>query len=241
MVEVKEMWFAYFLITIGIVGGIFAYGLSMPLLWIGRFFRPCWLLGGRVLRRGVDVLMKCQPWYRAEIDFRLPQAPYVTLSNHRSHLDVFILLTLIPNIRLVAKQTLFRIPFLGLMMRALKSIPIRQGDIASYQKAMEKVGEAVREGDPVHLFPEMTRSPEGFRGVQPFQLAPFHILLKEKVKVVPIVFRDTDRSWPKGKVGISFRRPIHVRTLEPIDPTEFESAQSFRDAVQKLFERELCS
>ena len=91
---------------------------------------------------------------------------------------------------------------------------------------MEKVREGIRAGDSVHVFPEMTRCPLGWQGTQKFHLAPFHIAFQEKAPVTPIVFRGTDAVWPKGKLAFSFRQPVSIQTLEPLDPCCFGSAEA---------------
>ena len=231
-------WLFYFLVSILIVGSTLAYGVSLPFLIIGRLYHPAWVLAGRIFQSGVALLMKGQPWFNAKIDIVLPKAPFVTLSNHRSHLDMFILLAMIPNIRVIAKHTLFYIPFLGFMMRLLKNIPIRKGDLDSYWKALETVKRALKEKDPVHIFPEMTRCSAEFNGIQSFQLAPFHALLSSGVPIIPILFRGTDKVWPKGQLGLHYRRPVLVRSLSTIDPSQFKTAEELRDHVHQQLLKE---
>lgn len=176
--------------------------------------------------------MFVEPWLRA--DTNVPMHPKgITVSNHRSHLDAFILLSRIPGVRLVCKDSLLRVPFLGLMMRLGRHIPIRGGSTESYFQAMEKVREGIRQGDFVHVFPEMTRCPLGWQGTLKFHLAPFHIAFQERIPVTPIVFRGTDTVWPKGKTAISFRQPVSIRTLEPIDPGLFPSAEALSDEARR--------
>lgn len=190
----------------------------------------------------VRLLLRVQPWSKISITgFEFPRGrPFLTVSNHRSHLDMFLLLSRIPNIRPMAKAELFHVPFLAVMLRVLKVIRVRTGSIRSYLTAMETATQAlVRDGDPVHIFPEASRSPEGTQGTLPFQLAPFRMAMVTKVPLVPVVFTGTDGAWPKGKFSIRFKSPIRLHALEPVDVRDFTSAAELRDEVRRRIDFEL--
>lgn len=229
----SAFWLGYFLLTISIVGGIFAYGISIPLFLVGRVYRPFWKMGGEVLRFGVDLLMKCQPWVEIEADFSLPKNQnFVTFSNHRSHLDMFILLTRIPNIRVIAKSALFKVPFLGVMLRVMKDIPLRKNSPESYRKAFDLALRASQEGDPVHFFPEMTRCNDFSPPISPFHLSPFQTMLNANVPIYPIVFWGSDEAWGK-RGGLRFGKKIRVKLLPPLDPSEYKTAIDLKMVAQE--------
>ncbi len=221
----------YFLVSIGVVGGAFAYAAALPLWTLGRFWRPAWLAGGRTLRRGVQVLLAIQPWLVDKREISLPSR-CVTVSNHRSHLDMFLLLASIPSIRALAKSELFKVPGLGLIMRATRQIPVKRGDSESYWKAMDEAYDALLDGDPVHFFPEMTRCEPGFRGTREFHLAPFRVAVRAGVPVVPIAFVGTDEAWPKGLFGVR-RKKVRVQSLEPVLPDAFPTAEAMRGEARR--------
>ncbi len=239
---VYRFWLLYFFGSIGVVGFAFAYCVTIPCCILGRFYRPLWIFGGKALRRGVDTLLKAQPWLRLDADLKFPprdeagNANYLTISNHRSLLDMYILLARIAGIRSVARSSLFKVPFLGVVMVATGHFSVRRGDSVSYWRAMKDAVKSARRGDPVHIFPEMTRCDLGFQGVQEFHLAPFRVAREAGLPLVPIVFCGSDEAWPKGKWGLTYRRLVVVRTLPPVDPLEFESAEALRDAVRSRIE-----
>lgn len=227
----------YFLLTIGVLGFFLGYLCGAPLLLVGRFYRPAWRLGGRVMRWGIDGLMRLQPWLRIEGEVRLPER-CLTISNHRSHLDMFLLLARVRNIRAVAKADLFRIPLLGPMMYVLRQFPIDRGNVESYWQTMDAAVLAAKEGDPVHVFPEMTRCEPGHVGTDTFHLAPFRVALRAGVPVVPIVIHGTDRCWPKGHVGC-FPGSVRIESLEPVSPTGYSDAAQLRDDVRRRIDDRL--
>lgn len=232
-------WFVFFLAMIAVVGGLFAYCVTVPLCLVGRFFTPFWNIGGEVLVIGVGFLLDLEPWLNADVSIELPGAPFVTVSNHRSHLDMFFLLSHIPNVRVIAKRSLFYVPFLGIMMWVLKNIPVKKGDVSSYLRALERAKEALDEGDPVHIFPEGTRCEPGFEGVQEFQLAPFRMIMDTGLPLIPIVFVDTDKVWPKGLNKISFRQKATVVSLPVIHPQDFPNAESLRAYTHEQIQNRL--
>jgi 1-acyl-sn-glycerol-3-phosphate acyltransferase len=223
-------WLFYFLISIGVMGSTVGYGLIVPLLLLGRINRRVWKLAGEVMVFGVDLLLKGQPWLKADVRISLPPQ-CITISNHRSHLDMFFLLARISKLRVVVKSTLFRIPLLSSMMRLMKMIPVESGNVESYWQAMEEARRAAEAHDCVHIFPEMKRCSEGFQGVQSFHLAPFKIMKDLNLPVVPIVFKDTDRVWPKRNLGLSFRFPISVFSVPPLIPKDYACAEALRTAA----------
>jgi 1-acyl-sn-glycerol-3-phosphate acyltransferase len=235
------VWFIFFLVSIAVVGFFHAYVLAIPLCLLGKFWAPLTRAGGKALAFGVKLLMDIQPWFNANIQLSTKREAggVLTISNHRSHLDMFILLSRIPNLRAVTKGELFRVPFLGVMLRVMRMIPVVRGDMESYVKAMEIAQEGLRNGDSVHIFPEMTRCPEGMHGTQPFQLLPFRMAHEGGIPIIPVVFVGTDQTWAKGSLKIRFRPRIQVRQLEPVLPGNFQNASQLRDEVQRRIEDEL--
>jgi 1-acyl-sn-glycerol-3-phosphate acyltransferase len=225
--------------TIAIVGFLLAYLLCIPFYLLGRLFRPFEKAGDVIMQKGIAFLMLIQPWYKANVKISLPSHKntqgILLVSNHRSTLDVFILLSQVQGIRIMAKSTLFKIPFLNLVMWASRQISVPRGRLDAFFKAMENIRARLRQGEVVHVFPEMTRCQQGFQGLQSFSAAPFSSALQEKSMVLPIVFMGTDDAWPKGFFGLFFRRPITVTSLQPIDlkQVHFASAEQLKNEVHQ--------
>jgi 1-acyl-sn-glycerol-3-phosphate acyltransferase len=142
------------------------------------------------------------------------------------------LLSRVEGIRILAKSSLFRIPFLWPMMRLSKQIPVERGNLQSFFQAIDRVEALVTQGDTVHVFPEMTRCERGFHGTQSFSIAPFRSAMKGGFDVVPIVIEGTDEVWPKSAWGLRFRQPVRVRSLKALDPKEFSSADELMQAAR---------
>jgi len=243
-VKAKSAWLLYFALSIALIGGVLAYGLVIPLYLLGYFYAPAVRTADRVMRDGIWLLMSVQPWFRGEIDPRLSELSpaargCLLVSNHRSNLDVFILLSRIQGIRVLAKNSLFFIPFLGLMMRLSKQIPVRRGSTHSFLDAMDTACARIAGGDVVHVFPEMTRCERGFKGTLHFSLAPFRMAKRAEIPVIPIVFEGTDEVWPKSSLGLRFRKPVKVRALPALDPRDFSSSQDLMLEARRRIEQAL--
>lgn len=226
-------WLFYFLVSIGVVSLLFCMFLVGPLYVLEKFFPRLSGSSERAVQVGVRVLLNLQPWYRADVQIRLPEknGGLLLVSNHRSHLDAFILLSRVPGIRILAKKSLFAIPVLSWMMRATRQIGVERGRLEAWAQAMETVRRQLLLGETVHIFPEMTRCAPGYHGLQHFTLAPFLVAVQEDVPVVPVVFRNTDAAWPKGLARLRFRRPVEARTLAPIRGGRFATAEDLKNEV----------
>jgi 1-acyl-sn-glycerol-3-phosphate acyltransferase len=233
-------WLFFFLISNALVGFFLIYLIYVPNYFLSHFLKKLKKYNDFFLLRGSAFLMKHQPWYRPNVSINLPKIipkkGMLLISNHRSILDVFILLGNIPGIKFLAKSSLFKVPFLGIIMRTSNQISVPKGDVNSYLKAMNQIRNRLRKGEIIHIFPEMTRCPLNFVGVQKFSMAPFQVAFSEKVSILPIAISGTDQAWPKGVMGIFFRKPIKVSTLDILNSENYTHPRELRDEVQKRIE-----
>src|SRR6188474_469673 len=80
---------------------------------VTRPFDPDRRVSGRFLRAvGSGILRWFPPW-RIHLEGELPAGPFVLCANHRSWLDVLVLARLPREMKWVAKEELFRIPWVG--------------------------------------------------------------------------------------------------------------------------------
>ncbi len=247
----------YFLSSIGVLGLPSICIGSLSLRAVDRAFpRACpWALptAERILRYFCELLMRVQPWIRAEIDFpsefQRPSRPgergCLIVSNHRSHLDAFYLLSEVAGLRLLAKRTLFRVPFLGLVMWGTRQIPVKRGRLDDFARAIDTIRSGLERGERIHVFPEMTRCPAGTEGTQEFLSAPFHAALQAGARILPVVFSGTDQAWPKGG-GLHPGLKIRMKALPLVDPRTASNegeraltADALRSRVRDLITEEL--
>jgi 1-acyl-sn-glycerol-3-phosphate acyltransferase len=229
---------AIFLFQIIFFGFFLVYLLCVPLYLMGYFWRPAHRAGAFFFQLVVRYTV-IWPLFRCQMNISLPPGGKLTISNHRSTLDTYLLLSHCPGIRVVAKQTLFYIPFLGWMMKLMGHIPLKSGDPVSYRTAFEKAGKILKEGGHVHVFPEMTRCPEGYEGTQEFHLSPFKMARDANVSLIPLAIAGTDHAWPKGEWGMDNRVEPKVKSLEPLEPQDYATADDLRRTTREKINRAL--
>lgn len=149
-------------------------------------------------------------------------------ANHQSALDIPILFqACLPthDVRFLAKESLFKIPFFGWGMRLSGFIPIRRESARhSAEIFQDLIGSHARERDgnvppaggrSYIIFPEGTRSPDG--RLRPFKKGAIGFALRLNLPVVPVTLIDACRAHPKssyrvraGTVRVIFHETIEV-------------------------------
>ncbi|MFH1437639.1 MAG: lysophospholipid acyltransferase family protein [Pseudomonadota bacterium] len=168
-----------------------------------------------------------------------PGQPYIIMSNHRSHYDVWALYGFIPlQFRWVMKIELRKIPILGLSCERIGHIYIDRGKTEKARKILEAAGERIRAGTSVVFFPEGTRSPDG--KLLPFKKGGFMIALEARVPILPITINGTSQILPKGSlrprpgtIEINIHPPIHV------DGFSVETRDELIEKVREVIESKL--
>jgi 1-acyl-sn-glycerol-3-phosphate acyltransferase len=154
------------------------------------------------------------------------------VANHQSMLDILLISRVPREMKWVAKESLFRIPWMGWMFVLSGDIPVRRGDADSASSALRKAKEYLARGMSVMLFPEGTRSRDGALGT--FKSGAFRLAIDAGVPVLPIVVEGTAAGYPKGSPWV---RPCRgtARILEPVPSAglALEDATKLRDAVRE--------
>ena len=155
------------------------------------------------------------------------KGPVMFISNHSSHLDASIILTTLPHswrektATAAAKDYFFdvwwRSAFTALVYAGF---PVERG---AGEKATSKAKELIREGWNIIVFPEGTRSTDGW--LQRFRHGTSRLALDMKMPVVPIAIVGAYAAMPKGRSWPrKGRPPIRVRYGRPIVPARGRDA-----------------
>jgi 1-acyl-sn-glycerol-3-phosphate acyltransferase len=143
--------------------------------------------------------------------------PAVYISNHASFIDIWALLDRLPgSIRFVAKREFFRIPVIGLAMKAMGHVFIDRANRTSAFSSYDRAAEAIRSGTSVVVFAEGTRSRTG--RLLPFKKGPFVLAVAAQVPIVPVFCANTFELLPKGSWSPRSGK-VEVRVGEPIETT----------------------
>jgi 1-acyl-sn-glycerol-3-phosphate acyltransferase len=190
------------------------------------------VVAGRFLRIVGVLITKTFPPWRLGVEGRFPgKGPYVVVANHQSMLDILLLSRLPREMKWVAKEELFKIPWIGWMLRMTGDIAVRRGDPESGGEALAKAKEYLARGMSVMMFPEGTRSTKGT--MLPFKSGAFRLALEAGVPVLPIAVSGTAHGMPKGGPWV---RPCRAtaRILEPVvlEGAGPDDAPKLRDLVR---------
>jgi len=193
-------WFAFASIS------SFGYVCALVIFLVTFAFDPYRRITGPIIRFIGRVMCAAVPvWrfgYLQPVPGELP-ARCVCVSNHCSNIDPFLLGHLPFEMKFLAKAVLFKIPAVGWGIKIAGDIPLVRGSTRSIKKAMARAGEYVRNGMPVLIFPEGTRSTNG--ELLPFKDGAFRLAIENKAHILPIAVGGTVGALRKGdwKPGVA--------------------------------------
>lgn len=134
---------------------------------------------------------------------RLPPGPAVFASNHLSYMDTPVLFAHLPfQFRILAKQSLWKIPFIGWHLHRSGQVPVDQSTARTSIASLSRGAAALKAGMPLVLFPEGGRAATGQTG--PFLSGAAFMAIRAQVPLVPLTL-----------VGTWQLLPIHTYTLRP--------------------------
>ena len=152
----------------------------------------------------------------------------VFVANHASFFDIPIVFAALPHqLRIMAKEGLGRIPFIGWHLRLAGHVLVnRERPGAGIFKRMQRM---TRQNASLIVFPEGGRSDTG--AVERFKPGIFLLAIEHKLPVVPVTVVGSRDAMPPGRLAVS---SVRVRvTVHPPLPT----ADLARDDARALAER----
>jgi 1-acyl-sn-glycerol-3-phosphate acyltransferase len=165
--------------------------------------------------------------------------PYIVMSNHQSHVDVWALSGYMPlQLRWVIKIELRKVPIFGLGCERMGNIYVDRGNSRDAQQRLKVAGEKIRAGASVIIFPEGTRSPDG--KLLPFKKGGFVIALEAGVPILPVTVVGGKEILPKkslkflpGRMKLIIHEPI------PVDGYTNETKEELIRLVKETIEQDL--
>jgi 1-acyl-sn-glycerol-3-phosphate acyltransferase len=144
---------------------------------------------------------------------------YVMVANHQSLLDILVLFRLFVHFKWVSKIENFRVPCIGWNMSLNRYIKLRRGNRESVERMMRACERTLTEGNPIMMFPEGTRSPDG--RLRAFKPGAFILAQAARVPLLPIVIDGTADALPKRGFVLQGRHHIRIRVLDEIPYRSF--------------------
>jgi 1-acyl-sn-glycerol-3-phosphate acyltransferase len=193
---------------------------------------------GRMFRRLAVMQVAMNPLWHFRYSgalIRDPRRPYVAVANHESYADIFLISHLPWEMKWLAKDTIFKIPVMGWMMRMAGDIPVVRGDRRSAVLALQGCRDRLKKRTTVMIFPEGTRSKTD--DLLPFKDGAFRLAIEAGVPILPLAVAGTRNAMAKHSFRFK-KATAEVRVLAPIETTGMTVADvpALRDRTRAIID-----
>lgn len=145
-----------------------------------------------------------------------PKRTAIYAANHISALDIPVLYANLPfQFRILAKQELFRYPFVGGHLKRSGQFAVDQTNARSAVRSLGRATESLKTGMPLVIFPEGGRAEDGH--ISPFMSGAFHASIRAQVPIVPLAIVHTFEALPMNSFHIQPRELLLI-VGDPISP-----------------------
>lgn len=159
-----------------------------------------------------------------------PGRSYVIISNHLSAFDIMAHFAALPvPIRYLAKQELFKLPFLAMAMRKIGIVKVDRGAGQSVHEHINtSAREAIELGRSLIIYPEGTRPRDG--KMRPFKKGAFTIAKSLDLPIVPTAIVGSYEAWRPASYFVR-KGTIRIEIMEPIEMSEVPLSEV--DSIRK--------
>jgi 1-acyl-sn-glycerol-3-phosphate acyltransferase len=151
----------------------------------------------------------------------------IIAANHMSEFDPFVVAHYVYDAgrwpQFLAKSTLFKIPVLGPVVKAVRQIPVHRGTIDA-SKALDAAISALGRGEAVIIYPEGTTPKSGELWPGKGKTGIARLWLETRVPVIPVATWGAQQVFdPRTrKLKLKPRTDVTVRAGGPIDLSKFD-------------------
>jgi 1-acyl-sn-glycerol-3-phosphate acyltransferase len=189
-----------------------------------------------------DAVLGLNPYWNVQLhglDHIDQSQTYVIVANHQSIADIAMLFQTRMQFKYIAKNSLFRIPFLGWCMSLAKHVRLRRNRLSSIRRAYQEASDWIDQEMSVMFFPEGTRSASG--EMRNFHKGAFRMALQKNIPVLPVAIQGTGKAMPKGKSLFNPGGKVSLTVLQALEPDDFRTkgAEEMKNAAQKIIHKAL--
>ena len=204
------VWVAWQLLVI-----VWTPVVGIALLLTGWWDRPRWI-AGLVFRFGARILVALNPFWSVRTIGHVPDRgshPFVAVANHESLADIVLIGSLPWDMKWLSKASIFRVPFLGQMMRMAGDVSVERGSTRSRGASYDALLRWIGRGASIMIFPEGTRSRT--TEMLPFRNGAFRLAIETGAPILPLAVHGTRTAIRKGSMQFGNARVV-VRILDPV-------------------------
>lgn len=216
----------------------------LPLLALSRFFDrdPVLYRTGFLFRKLGKALTRANPAWRLHITGETisdPRRPYVVVSNHQSLADIPLVSNLPWEMKWMGKVELFKLPIIGWMMQLSGDISVDRKNPRSGAQALINAQRYLEQKCSIMIFPEGTRTLDG--RVRQFSDGAFHLAIRAKVQVLPLVVEGSRDCIPKNSWKFGKPSDIYLKVLPPIETSSLtiDDVPALRDSVRTAIMKQI--
>jgi 1-acyl-sn-glycerol-3-phosphate acyltransferase len=157
----------------------------------------------------------------------------VYASNHLSYMDTPVLFAKLPfQFRILAKQSLWKVPFIGWYLNRSGQVPVDNKSPRSLVASLSRGVATLKQGLPLVLFPEGGRAATG--QLQTMMSGCAYMAIKAQVPLIPLTLIGTYELLPIHVYAL-YPRPLLIVVGDPIETTGLHPREA--DALtQRLYE-----
>jgi 1-acyl-sn-glycerol-3-phosphate acyltransferase len=168
-----------------------------------------------------------------------PRKPYVVVCNHQSMADIPLISNLPWEMKWMGKKELVKLPVFGWMMRLAGDISVDRKNPRSGAQALLKAQWYLQQKCSVMIFPEGTRTLDG--RVRKFSDGAFHLAIKNKVSILPLVIEGSHDCIPKNSWKFGKPSDIYLKVMPPIETSSMtiQDVPVLRDNVRMTMMKQI--
>ena len=239
----RLLYTAYVLVVMGIVSML----IVSPLTWLYRLFVG---KGARtqlayhrflqfMMKAGIKLLPKVKSSVLNPCAERFEKAA-VIVANHRSHLDLEIVLMLNPKIVVLTNDWVWHDPLYGVIIRYAQFYPVSKG----YEQLVPKLRKLTEQGYSVMVFPEGTRSIDDKIGRM--HKGAFQLAKDLGIDILPLYIHGAGDVMPKndillreGKITVEIGQRITYDSFRDTDAQTMASdmRNHYEEQMSRMAER----
>jgi len=161
---------------------------------------------------------------------------YIFVSNHQSAYDIFLIFGHIGQpIKWVMKQSLRKIPFVGLACEAAGFIFVDKSSPQAAAKTIRLAEEKLKNGASIAIFPEGSRTSTG--KMTAFKKGAYQMALDLKLPIVPITINGTFDIMPVDSYLISpHKTEMIIHDPIPVDEIHRENLRETAIKIRELID-----